>query len=76
MPQTTLDRLRPIIAKYSTIDPFSLEPKTTIASLSLDSLDFVEIIMGAEEEFEITIPDEAAERMRTVQDVIEYIGKH
>ena len=39
-------------------------------------LDIVEIFMEAEEAFDIEIPDEDAEKIRTVQDAVDYIGKH
>ena len=44
-----------------------------IDDLGADSLDTVELIMAFEEEFEIEIPDESAEKIRTVNDAIEYI---
>jgi len=44
-----------------------------IEDLGADSLDTVELVMAFEEEFDIEIPDEDAQRMRTVQDVIEYL---
>lgn len=44
--------------------------------LGADSLDVVELIMEVEEEFDIEIPDDAAEQMVTVGDVVEYIEKH
>jgi acyl carrier protein len=45
------------------------------ANLGADSLDIVELMMGLEEEFEITIPEEHAERIRTVREAIEYIER-
>jgi acyl carrier protein len=47
-----------------------------VDDLGADSLDTVELVMALEEEFEIEIPDEDAEKIRTVSDAIDYIGKH
>ena len=44
--------------------------------LGADSLDIVELIMAFEEEFSIEIPDEAAEKIKTVQDVVNYIDQN
>ena len=44
--------------------------------LGADSLDHVELVMAVEEEFQIEIPDEAAEKMKTILDVVEYVNKH
>lgn len=44
-------------------------------SLNADSLDIVELIMAFEEGFDIEIPDDDAEKIRTVGDAVEYIGK-
>ena len=44
--------------------------------LGADSLDIVELVMAFEEAFDIEIPDEDAEKIRTVQDAVDYIGKH
>ncbi len=46
-----------------------------VEDLGADSLDIVELIMAMEEEFEMEIPDEDAEKLLTVQDVIEYVNK-
>jgi acyl carrier protein len=46
-----------------------------VDDLGADSLDQVELIMAMEEEFNITIPDEDAEKITTVQDTIDYITK-
>ena len=43
---------------------------------ALDSLDTVELVMALEEEFGMEIPDEDAEKLKSVEDVVEYIGKH
>ncbi|SKA92236.1 acyl carrier protein [Caloramator quimbayensis] len=47
-----------------------------IDDLGADSLDIVELIMALEEEFDIEIPDEDAERIQTVGDVVDYIKEH
>ena len=55
------------------------EIKTTssfIEDLGADSLDIVELVMAMEEEFEVEIPDEEAENIKTVQDAINFINTH
>ena len=47
-----------------------------VEDLGADSLDTVELVMALEEEFEIDIPDEEAEKIRTFQDVLNYIKTH
>ena len=55
------------------------EIKTTssfIEDLGADSLDIVELVMQMEEEFEVEIPDEEAENIKSVQDAINYVNTH
>lgn len=47
-----------------------------IEDLGADSLDIVELVMQMEEEFEVEIPDEEAENIKTVQDAVNYINTH
>ena len=47
-----------------------------IEDLGADSLDIVELVMAMEEEFEVEIPDEEAENIKTVQDAINYVTTH
>lgn len=47
-----------------------------IEDLGADSLDTVELVMALEENFDIEIPDEDAEKIKTVRDAVEYIDKH
>jgi acyl carrier protein len=47
-----------------------------VDDLGADSLDTVELVMALEEAFDLEIPDDAAEKIRTVQDAIDYIEKH
>ncbi|MFZ5352602.1 MAG: acyl carrier protein [Bacillota bacterium] len=54
------------------IDEITME-SSFIDDLGADSLDIVELLMALEEEFDIEIPDEEAEKLSTVSDVVEYI---
>ena len=75
MSATVEERVKTIICDQLTIEP---EKVTTTASfiedLGADSLDIVELVMTMEEEFDMDIPDEEAEKMKTVGDVINYIN--
>ncbi|MGC3970830.1 MAG: acyl carrier protein [Pirellulales bacterium] len=50
-------------------------PHMSLAELGADSLDVVELVMEIEEEFDVKIPDEIAERIKTVQDAIAYLSR-
>ncbi len=52
------------------------EEATFVDDLSADSLDIVELVMSIEEEFDMEIPDEDAEKIVTVGDVVKYIKEH
>ena len=63
-----------ILAKQLRIDKAKIAAETNIASdLGADSLDLVEILMSLEEEFNISIPDEAIPNIVTVGDLVKYI---
>lgn len=71
-----LDKLRQIIVEVLRVDPGEIEEKTRfVEDLCADSLDVYQIIMGIEEDFEVEIPVELAEQVRTVGDAIELIRK-
>ena len=56
------------------VDEDQIKPEASfVEDLSADSLDIVELIMGIEEEFDIEIPDEDAEKLTTVGEATEYI---
>ncbi len=73
----TADKVREIIADELGVE---LEKVSNDASfvedLGADSLDTVELVMRFEEEFEVEIPDEDAEKMVTVGNAIEYLSQH
>lgn len=63
-----------IIEEQLGVDPDRIKAESSfIDDLGADSLDIVELVMAMEEEFEIEIPDEDAEKLRTVQDVLNYL---
>jgi acyl carrier protein len=71
------DKVKKIIAEKLGVDPSDVVPQASfIDDLGADSLDLVELIMSMEEAFEIEISDEDAERLKTVQDAIDYINSH
>ena len=68
------EKLQNIIADVLNIDKEKITPETTfVDDLGADSLDVFQIIMGIEEEFDIEIPNEAAEQIVTVGDAVEQI---
>jgi len=70
-------RVKKIIAEQLGVPEADVtNEKAFVADLGADSLDTVELVMAFEEAFEIEIPDEDAEKIRTVQDATDYIGKH
>jgi acyl carrier protein len=72
----TLDKVIAIIADQLGIDPAQVNASSNfVEDLAADSLDIVELVMKIEEEFGISIPDEDAEKMKTVQDVVDYIQR-
>lgn len=63
-----------IIAEQLGVDPDKITGKTSFVNdLGADSLDTVELVMELEEEFDINIPDDAAENLQTIEDVIHFI---
>jgi acyl carrier protein len=71
------ERVKEIIAKELEVEPKELTPdKKFIEDLGADSLDIVELVMALEEEFGLDIPDEDADKLRTVGDAMEYLKSH
>jgi len=72
----TMDRIKKIITDQLGVDESKItEDSSFIDDLGADSLDIVELIMAFEEEFDIEIPDEDAEKMKTIGDAVKYLGK-
>lgn len=76
MSMATFDKVKDIVVEQLGVDEADVTMESTfIDDLGADSLDIVELIMAFEEEFNIEIPDEVAEKIKTVKDAVEYIDK-
>jgi len=71
------ERVKGIIVEQLGVDEGEVTPNASfVDDLGADSLDTVELVMAFEEAFDIEIPDEDAEKIRTVKDAIDYINLH
>lgn len=68
------EKVKKIVTEQLSVEPDNVTPQANFANdLGADSLDTVELVMALEEEFDIEIPDEAAEQITTVQQAVDYI---
>ena len=73
----TADRVKKIVVEHLGVEQDKVtEDASFIDDLGADSLDIVELVMAFEEEFGIEIPDDAAEKITTVKDAIDYIDQN
>lgn len=73
----TSGRVMKIVVEHLGVDEMKVTPEASfLDDLGADSLDIVELVMAFEEEFGIEIPDDAAEKILTVKDAIDYINEH
>ena len=71
------DRVKKVIADQLGLDVEEITMESSfVEDLGADSLDIVELIMALEEDFDIEIPDEDAEKIASVGDIVEYIRTH
>jgi acyl carrier protein len=71
---STFDRVKKVVVQQLEVaDEEVTSAASFVDDLGADSLDVVELVMGFEEEFDITIPDEDAEKIATVGDAVTYI---
>jgi len=77
MKEETILKIRGIIADKLDVPIKEVTDEASFANnLGADSLDLVELIMAMEEEFDLSIPDEEAEKLLTVQTVLDYLKKN
>ncbi len=77
MAQDIPSEVKRIIKEQLDVDEKDIKPESSfIDDLGADSLGLVELVLAFEEAFEIDIPDEDTEKIRTVQDAIDYIAKN
>ena len=70
----TFDKVKAIVVEQLGVDEAEVTIDSTfIDDLGADSLDIVELVMAFEEEFNVEIPDDVAEKIKTVKDTVEYI---
>jgi acyl carrier protein len=71
------DRVKQIIVEQLGVEEGEVTPSASfVDDLGADSLDTVELVMAFEEAFDLEIPDEDAEKIRTVKDAVDYINKN
>ena len=74
---STQERVVAIVAEQMNVSPDSVTDQTSFVNdLGADSLDTVELVMEFEDEFDLTIPDEEAEKILTVGDAIKYVTEN
>ena len=72
----TFEQVKKIVKEQLGVEEDEIQMSSTfVDDLGADSLDIVELIMAFEEEFNIEIPDEKAEKIKTVEDVVKYIDE-
>lgn len=77
MSVSVYDKIRDIIVEQLDVAEDEVSPDARfVDDLGADSLDVVELIMRIEEELEIEIPDEEAEKLQTVKDAVAYVEAH
>ena len=74
--ETVFARVRAMLADQLGIEPEEVKMESTFENLNADSLDIVELVMAIEQEWDMEVPDEAAEAIKTVGDAVNYIVAH
>lgn len=70
------EKIRGIVSEQLGVEMDEITMDTSFENLNADSLDIVELIMALEEEFDLEIPDEDAEKLTTIRAAVDYIKEH
>jgi acyl carrier protein len=71
------ERVKKIVAKNLDVENSRITPEASfVEDFGADSLDQVELVMAFEEEFDVEIPDDVAEKIKTVADAVKFISEH
>lgn len=74
---SVLERVTNIVSEQLGVDKDKISPETSFVNdLGADSLDTVELVMELEEEFDVNIPDDAAEKIQTVGQAVDFIDQN
>lgn len=69
MPDPIIERVIQVIVKTQHMEADTVKPESTFEEMKIDSLDGLQILFALEEEFNVSIPDEAAKQLRSVADI-------
>ena len=73
----TFEKIRACLAEQLDIEPDEITMDSNILDdFGADSLDLVDLVMALEDEFEVEVPDDAIENLRTVGDVVKFVDSH
>lgn len=73
----TIDKVKEMLAKQLNIEVKNIKPTSKIVEdLGADSLDMIEMLMSLEEEFNISVPDDKADGLKTVADIAKFIDEN
>ncbi len=72
-----LEKVKAILSEQFDVEEDEITPETSlIDDLNADSLDVVDLLMSIDDEFEVEVPDEEVENIKTVDDLVKYIENH
>lgn len=69
------ERIKAIMTTHMAVDPATLRGESTLESIGIESLDFIEILMVIEDEFAISVPDGDAQTIKTLQQLLDSVAK-